>query len=52
MIDCIFGIDLALNFFFAYYDQEDNVVDKRKKIAMDYLYGWFFIDLLTVLPIS
>jgi len=52
MIDCIFGIDLALNFFFAYYDQEDNVVDKRKKIAMDYFYGWFFIDLLTVLPIS
>lgn len=52
LIDCIFGVDLLLNFFFAYYDNQDDVVDGRKKIAMSYLYGWFFIDLLTILPIS
>lgn len=52
IIDCIFGVDLLLNFFFAYYDNQDDIVDSRKKIAMSYLKGWFFIDLLTILPIS
>jgi len=37
IIDCIFGVDLLLNFFFAYYDDKDDIVDGRKKIAMDYL---------------
>ena len=52
MIDCIFGVDLLLNFFFAYYDDNDDIVDGRKRIAMDYIRGWFLIDLLTILPIS
>lgn len=52
MIDCIFGCDLILNFFFAYYNQEEEIIDKRSKIAMDYVQGWFFIDLFTILPIS
>ena len=52
IIDCIFGVDLLLNFFFAYYDNQDDIVDSRKRIAMSYLKGWFFIDLLTILPIS
>lgn len=52
LTDCIFGVDLVLNFFFAYYDDKEDIVDNRKKISMDYLKGWFFIDLLTILPIS
>jgi hypothetical protein len=52
LIDCIFGIDLVLNFFFAYYDDKDDIVDSRKRIILDYLYGWFLIDLMTILPIS
>jgi|LauGreDrversion4_2_1035121.scaffolds.fasta_scaffold154438_1 hypothetical protein len=40
IIDCIFGIDLLLNFFFAYYDEKDDIVDGRKKIAVDYFKGW------------
>lgn len=50
--DCIFGLDLILNFFFAFYDQQDEVVDTRSKIAMTYLKGWFTIDVLTILPIA
>ena len=52
IIDCIFGVDLILNFFFAYYDDQDELIDKRKKIAMSYLYGWFFIDFATIMPVS
>jgi hypothetical protein len=37
IIDCIFGVDLLLNFFFAYYDDKDDIVDSRKRVAMDYL---------------
>jgi Ion transport protein len=50
--DCIFGLDLILNFFFAYYDQSEEIIDNRTKIAIDYLKGWFTIDLITVFPIS
>jgi hypothetical protein len=50
--DCIFGIDLILNFFFAFYDDQDEVIDNRKEIALTYFKGWFFIDFMTILPIS
>ena len=50
--DLIFAIDLILNFFFAHYNDHDELVDTRKKIAIEYLSSWFFIDLMTVLPIS
>ncbi|TNV83436.1 hypothetical protein FGO68_gene1262 [Halteria grandinella] len=50
--DCVFGFDMILNFFFAFYDDHDEVIDDRKKIALTYLQGWFTIDLFTILPIS
>jgi len=43
---------MILNFFFAFYDDHDEVIDDRKKIAMTYIQGWFTIDLFTILPIS
>lgn len=52
MTDCIFGIDLCLNFFFAYYDEQDEIIALRAKIAVTYLRGWFLIDLITVIPVS
>lgn len=33
LTNIIFGIDLVLNFFFAHYDEHDELVDTRKKIA-------------------
>lgn len=52
MTDCVFGLDMILNFFFAFLDDRDEVIDNRKEIAMTYLKGWFTIDLFTILPIS
>jgi hypothetical protein len=43
---------MILNFFFAFYDDHDEVIDDRKKIAMTYIKGWFAIDLFTIFPIS
>ena len=46
--DVLFGIDLILNFITAYYDEENNVVKDMKKIARNYLTGWFTIDVIAL----
>lgn len=51
-IDVIFGVDIIINFFSAYYDKNDEIVFSKKKIAARYLKGWFLIDFLGVFPIS
>ena len=35
--DFTFFVDLCLNFFFAYYDDNDEVVDDRRVIACNYI---------------
>ena len=49
-VDILFGIDLILNFFFAYYNSEEVLITNHKKIASTYLKSWFFIDLISILP--
>jgi hypothetical protein len=51
IVDITFSIDLILNFFFAYYDETEEVIDTRKEIAINYIQTWFVIDLVTILPI-
>lgn len=48
--DFVFVIDIFVNFFSAYFDTEDNLVVSKKKIAKNYLSGWFWIDFLSVIP--
>lgn len=50
--DVIFGLDILINFFSAYIDNEDNIVKNRQKIVVNYLKSWFLIDLFSILPIS
>jgi hypothetical protein len=52
IVDLGFGIDIILNFFMAYYDQTEDIVDNRKKIAIRYLRGWFILDIVSIFPIS
>ena len=51
-IDTAFAVDMVLNFFIAYYDDTDDIVDSRKKIACTYLRKWFLIDIVSIFPIS
>ena len=51
-MDLIFLMDLVLNFFFAYYDDEYMLVDDRGAIAKNYLRSWFTVDLIAIIPIS
>lgn len=51
-IDILFLIDIIINFFSAYYDNEENLITDKKVIAKNYLKGWFFIDLVTSIPLD
>ena len=52
MIDIFFFFELLINFNSAYTDENKEIIDNRKMIAMRYLSGWFFIDLISILPLD
>ncbi|KAI2489466.1 voltage-gated potassium channel [Fragilaria crotonensis] len=47
----VFTIDIVINFFLAFRDDEDAVVYDRKSIAKNYLHRMFWIDVLGVFPL-
>lgn len=59
-LNCFFFIDIIMNFFTAYYDNDFNVYDDHKvsifiphllqEIVMNYLKTWFTVDILSVIP--
>lgn len=52
IIDLSFLIDMMLTFFTAYIDSETkSLVTDKKVIAIAYFKSWFFIDLVSILPI-
>jgi len=51
-VDLCFLIDIVLNFFMAYYNDEFKLVDDRKLIRKKYLTTWFTIDVVAILPID
>lgn len=52
IIDFLFLLDVVVNFFSAYLDEIEIIIDDREKIFIHYFYGYFFIDLLGGLPIQ
>jgi len=51
-ISSIFFVDIVVNFNTGFIDDEDRFVTSRKKIAEYYFRGWFWLDLITTLPIE
>lgn len=49
-MDVLFWIDLVLNFFFAIPDEDGFEKHDQRKIAFDYLRGFFLLDLIACLP--
>ena len=52
IIDFLFLIDIIVNFFSAYYNNKYILIDKWSAIACNYLKGWFFIDLVSIIPFN
>lgn len=50
VMNIIFGMDIMVNFFAAYYDEDYQIVDDPKKIRWRYFSSWFFLDLLSIIP--
>ena len=49
-VDFLFFIDIILNFLTGY-ELQNGVIEVRKcKIAINYIKGFFFIDLITTMP--
>jgi len=53
MVDSIFGIDIILEFFSAYEEEnEDKLEFNHSIIAKRYLKSWFIIDILSIIPVA
>ena len=53
IVDASFAIDMILTFFTTIPDTENNtVITDKKTIALAYLKSWFFIDLISIIPID
>jgi hypothetical protein len=52
IIDILFGLDIVINFFSAYYDEDNNVVTCRRTIIKEYLKSWFIVDFVPCVPLS
>eukprot|EP00937_MAST-01D_sp_MAST-1D-sp2_P004715 g4715.t1 len=52
IVDVVFLTDMALNFFLMYPAPKNvgGLVKDHRQIVMHYLKGWFFIDLLSIIP--
>ncbi len=51
LIELINIIDLFLGFFRAFYNWDEQLINKNKIIIRKYLSGWFLFDLLSSIPV-
>ena len=51
LIDSVFVTDIFINFRTAYYE-DAVVVTQPRRIACNYMHGWFAIDVVSCLPVS
>eukprot|EP00520_Triparma_pacifica_P000353 CAMPEP_0118649484 /NCGR_PEP_ID=MMETSP0785-20121206/9728_1 /TAXON_ID=91992 /ORGANISM="Bolidomonas pacifica, Strain CCMP 1866" /LENGTH=1037 /DNA_ID=CAMNT_0006541775 /DNA_START=141 /DNA_END=3257 /DNA_ORIENTATION=- len=51
-VDILFLIDVAKNFNCGYLDMNDNIIMDRSQVFENYMKGWFFIDLVSSIPIE
>ena len=52
IIDICFFIDVIVTFNLAIYNDNLEVIEDRFAIAKTYLTGWFFIDVIAIVPFS
>ena len=46
-----FSIDIIIGFLSAYQDREMKVIDDHRRVALNYLKTWFFLDFIATIPI-
>jgi hypothetical protein len=51
-MNLFFFVDIILNFFTAFFDEDYMIVNDFKKIASMYAKSWFFPDVISILPLE
>ncbi|OMJ74679.1 hypothetical protein SteCoe_26358 [Stentor coeruleus] len=51
-IDCLFILDILITFNSAYIDVTGKLIISRKAITKQYLKSWFFVDLISSIPLE
>ena len=49
-VDYFFIFDIFFNFFAATREEDGTLITRNKKIAINYMKGWFFFDLIASFP--
>jgi hypothetical protein len=49
-VDILFLIDILMTFNSAYYDEMNELIVSRRKIFLNYLKSWLFLDVLAIFP--
>ena len=50
IVDVMFIIDIFINFRTTFVDAKDEVVSDPFRVAVNYVKGWFLVDLLAAIP--
>lgn len=50
--DLLFLVDIFVNFNSAFYDEDMEVIDDRKRVVKNYVTSWFVIDFLAIFPFT
>ena len=50
--DLIYLIDLISGFFRAFYNFEEVLIVKKRYMTLNYLKGWFILDLIEAIPLQ
>jgi hypothetical protein len=52
LVDIYFCVDVALVFFTGYFTTAGQYIYSPRRVAVKYLRGWFFVDLISSVPID
>ena len=49
-VDIFFGFDILMTFSTGYIDEKNDIEYDCKKVIINYITGWFAIDLVSIMP--
>lgn len=50
VIDIFFWVDIILSFNLSFKNEEDKYITKRSEIFINYVTGWFILDIIASFP--
>jgi hypothetical protein len=51
-VDIFFAFDIVMTFSTAYIDEKNDLEYNCRKVFVNYISGWFIIDLVSIIPVD